>query len=72
MPLNFNEIGTAGVHRFHEYAALSCPVDRTVYLDLKAARRLRRALGRVIRSIEGEDFVDSGNLTDHEIPVGIK
>ncbi len=72
MTLIFNHMGTAGVHRFHEYAALSCPVNRTVYLDLKSARRLHKSLGKICRSIEREAFTASVNLTDHGIPVGVK
>lgn len=48
---------SVSLHRFGDSAALAVlGTDGTVYLTLKEARKLRRDMGRLIRSIERESF----------------
>ncbi len=54
------------VHRFHNFVAayVTAGEDKeTAYMSAAQARQLARALNKVARSIEKEEFAKSTNLT---------
>ena len=54
---------SAAVHRFGDELAIYSGNGETVYLDVKQARRLYTAIGKVCRSIENESFQNSPGLS---------
>lgn len=53
------EIVSAGVHRFRDRVAVHVGGGETVYLDIRVARQMARALWRASRDIDQRSFVDS-------------
>lgn len=50
-------------HRFGDCVAVSTGTGETVYLPLKEARAMARAINAAARSIAAERFADSSGLT---------
>lgn len=53
----------AQVNRFRDRLALHVGKGETVYFNIKGARELHKAIGKICRSIEREEFADAPSLT---------